>query len=129
MHGSSIALLLAAAIAWPSAIHAQGMSPAMADGSNAMGLQAAPVDKAMKQGMMKMRHDMAAAPTTGNPDHDFVAMMLPHHQGAVSMAEVELKYGHDPEMRTLARDIVGAQKREMAQMQAWQAAHPAAIRN
>jgi uncharacterized protein (DUF305 family) len=70
-------------------------------------------------GMAKMDHDMAAAPMTGNVDHDFASMMIPHHQGAIDMAEVELKSGHDPEMRRLAEDIIKAQKIEIAQMHTW----------
>jgi uncharacterized protein (DUF305 family) len=73
----------------------------------------------MNSGMTKMNHDMAAAPMNGNPDHDFVTMMIPHHQGAVDMAKVELKYGHDPKMRKLAKEIIAAQDKEIAFMEAW----------
>jgi uncharacterized protein (DUF305 family) len=57
--------------------------------------------------------------TTGNPDHDFVMMMIPHHQGAVDMAEVVLKYGSDPEIRALAEAIIKAQKEEITMMRLW----------
>jgi uncharacterized protein (DUF305 family) len=81
-------------------------------------------DKAMMAGMSKMQQDMAAVPMTGDPDKDFVAMMLPHHWGAIEMAKVELQYGKDPEMRRLARAIIDNQDKERAQMLAWQARHP-----
>lgn len=60
---------------------------------------------------------------SGDADRDFVAGMLPHHQGAVDMAKVELRYGKDPEMRRLAESIVEAQDKEIGQMHAWQAKH------
>jgi uncharacterized protein (DUF305 family) len=82
-------------------------------------------DRDMMAGMETMNHDMSAAPMTGDADRDFVAMMIPHHQGAVAMAETELRYGKDPAMRRLATDIVAAQKKEIAMMQRWQAVHPA----
>lgn len=82
-----------------------------------------PADEAMMSGMEKMSHAMKAVPMTGNPDHDFVAMMIPHHQGAIDMARVELKYGKDPAMRRLARGIVAAQEKEIKEMRAWQARH------
>ncbi len=68
-------------------------------------------------------HMMAGmdAPPTGDPDRDFVAGMLPHHQGAINMAKVELQYGHDPALKKLARDIVAAQTKEIAFMRRWQA--------
>jgi len=60
-----------------------------------------------------------AVPLTGDADVDFLAGMIPHHQGAVDMAEVVLKYGKDPKVKKLAQDIVAAQKKEIAIMQAW----------
>lgn len=74
--------------------------------------------------MATMGHAMADAQRTGDPDRDFVAMMLPHHQGAVDMAKVELRYGHDPVLRRLARNIVAAQDREIELMRHWQTTHP-----
>ncbi|MET3217276.1 UNVERIFIED_ORG: uncharacterized protein (DUF305 family) [Burkholderia territorii] len=51
---------------------------------------------------------------------DFVAHMAPHHQGAIDMAQVELKYGKDPTLRQLASRIVAAQRDEIALMERWQ---------
>lgn len=81
-------------------------------------------DQDMKAGMEKMNHDMGSAPMTGDPDHDFVAMMIPHHQGAIDMAQVELRHGKDPALRRLANDIVAAQNKEIAMMKRWQSTHP-----
>jgi uncharacterized protein (DUF305 family) len=88
-----------------------------------MNHRANPADQDFAAGMTKMNDAMAAAPMAGNPDGDFVGMMIPHHQGAVAMAETELKYGKDPELRQMARDIIAAQDKEIAQMKHWQAAH------
>ena len=78
--------------------------------------------QAFKAADDKMMQDMAM-PMTGDTDRDFVAGMIPHHAGAIDMAEIELKYGKDPKLRTLARNIIAAQKKEIAEMKAWQAAH------
>ncbi len=56
---------------------------------------------------------------TGAADADFVKGMIPHHKGAVAMAQVELKYGKDKTMRKLATDIIAAQTSEIAFMQKW----------
>jgi len=50
-------------------------------------------------------------------------MMIPHHQGAIDMAEVELKYGKDPALRKMAEDIIAAQKKEIEDFKAWQKKH------
>ena len=75
------------------------------------------------QGMNQMHQDMMAAAQYKDPDVAFAAGMLPHHIGAVKMAEVELKYGKNPEMRKLAEDIINAQQAEIEQMQKWLKAH------
>ena len=77
----------------------------------------------LMQGMNQMNQDMMAAAQYKDPDVAFAAGMLPHHIGAVKMAEVELKYGKDPEMRKLAEDIINAQQAEIEQMQKWLEAH------
>jgi uncharacterized protein (DUF305 family) len=84
-----------------------------------------PADKAMMAGMKKMQNEMMAAPVSGNTDKDFVAMMIPHHEGAIEMAQVELQYGKDPELRKMATAIITAQNKEIAEMTKWQAGHGA----
>lgn len=64
-------------------------------------------------------HKAMELPLTGNLDADFVRSMIPHHQGAIDLAEVTLKNSSDPQIRTLARNIVGAQRREIAFMRSW----------
>ena len=79
---------------------------------------ASPADKANAAAMDKMMKAMDAKPT-GDPDKDFVIMMMPHHQGAIDMANVELQYGKDPMLLDLAKGIVAAQEREIAEMKDW----------
>jgi len=82
-------------------------------------------EPSMMESMDKMNKAMSSAPMTGDADHDFVVMMLPHHQGAVDMAKFELAHGKDPALQKLAREIVAAQDKEIAFMKGWLAKHPA----
>lgn len=65
--------------------------------------------------MTKMMNDMAAKPT-GDIDRDFVAMMSPHHQGAIDMAVIELRYGKNEQLRRIAQEIIVDQMQEIAAM-------------
>jgi uncharacterized protein (DUF305 family) len=65
--------------------------------------------------MNKMMADMAIKPS-GDVDRDFVEMMVPHHQGAIDMAQAELKYGHNEQLRRLAQQIVATQQHEISVM-------------
>lgn len=70
----------------------------------------------------KMMEDMTAMKSTGDPDMDFAMMMMPHHQGAIDMAEVQLKYGKDPTLKEMARKIIEAQKAEIEEFEKWRSA-------
>jgi uncharacterized protein (DUF305 family) len=65
--------------------------------------------------MSKMMIDMGITPT-GDIDQDFVAMMVPHHQGAIDMATTELRYGHNKQLRRMAQEIIVTQQQEIVAM-------------
>ena len=71
----------------------------------------------MMQAMDRMNSGVAAARPTGDPDRDFAALMIPHHQGAIDMAKVELIYGRDPILRRLAQGIIVEQQQEIELME------------
>jgi uncharacterized protein (DUF305 family) len=73
----------------------------------------------MAESMNSMDNGMKSAPMNGNIDHDFVTMMMPHHQGAIDMAKAELIYGKDPVTRRLAVEIIVDQQSEIQAMQLW----------
>src|SRR4029077_13626785 len=65
--------------------------------------------------MTKMMIDMGIRPS-GDVDTDFVAMMVPHHQGAIDMALAVLRHGRNPQIRRLAQEIIVTQQQEIAVM-------------
>lgn len=86
----------------------------------------APAAGSSKANQIAMNTMMAAMMVTytGDADVDFVTGMIPHHQGAIDMAKVELQFGKDQTMKKLATDIVNAQQSEITFMQDWLKKHP-----
>jgi len=95
--------------------HARGTIPVqyVADRSNYSGVQSFQSENDIA--MNKMMADMTVKPT-GDVDRDFVAMMVPHHQGAIDMAKAFLRYGHNEQLRRMAQEIVVTQQQEIVAM-------------
>src|ERR1700733_887809 len=75
----------------------------------------APFLKENEAAMAKMMAAMAVTPS-GDVDRDFVATMVPHHQGAIEMTQAELRYGHNEQLRRIAQEIIVDQTQEIAVM-------------
>jgi uncharacterized protein (DUF305 family) len=108
---TSMLVTFIAGIAFAQSIH-QG-DPTSEQGNSADSTFASQ----MMEAMDRMNSGMATARPTGDPDRDFAAMMIPHHQGAIDMAKVELIYGRDPILRRLAQGIIVEQQQEIELMQ------------
>lgn len=67
----------------------------------------------MDESMARMMGDMHGPGYTGDADVDFLAMMIPHHAGAVAMARLVLQHGRDPATRQLAEEIIAGQTIEI----------------
>lgn len=89
----------------------------------AMPMETAKTDSAasqdMHKSMMSGMDAMNKMPMSGNTDKDFAMMMKVHHQQALDMAAVELASGKSPEMKKMAKNIITAQKKEIAQFDKW----------
>jgi hypothetical protein len=81
-------------------------------------------DQLLGDSMSVMHKGTHSAPHTGNPDRDFVTMMIPHHQGAIDMAKAILLYGKDEQLKRLAQEIIADQQNEVQLMQLWLSKHP-----
>jgi uncharacterized protein (DUF305 family) len=105
----------AASLAWiqaPSSTVAEGQPHTEARGQLAA---EAPYLAENDAAMTRMMGGMAVKPT-GDVDRDFVAMMVPHHQGAIDMAMAVLRHGHNEQVRRLAQEIIVTQQEEIAAM-------------
>ena len=97
-----------------SALYAQPAPVMQGDMKKPMPMMDMKQGTEMKPMMTDMQDKMTAMKPTGNTDTDFAMMMRVHHQSAVTMAEAELQNGKDPQMRAMAKDIIIAQKKEIA---------------
>jgi hypothetical protein len=95
--------------------HSHGGAPATGATAAAQGTAQA----AYLASMQRMHADMEAGVRNPDPDEAFVRGMIPHHQAAIEMAQIQLKFGKDPQQRHLAQEIIDAQTREIAEMNAW----------
>jgi uncharacterized protein (DUF305 family) len=109
--GVALTLCIAVGVAAHAQSHGHGDASDTAVSADAM------FASQMMQAMERMDVGMMAAKPTGDPDRDFAAMMIPHHQGAVDMAKVQLIYGRDPVLRRLAQAIIVEQQQEIELMQ------------
>jgi len=73
----------------------------------------------MKQSMMSGMDSMQKMQMSGDTDKDFAMMMKIHHQGAVDMSQMELVHGKSPAMKSMAKKIIAAQKKEIAEFDRW----------
>ncbi len=107
------------ALAAVSGANAQTAKPPMSQASmphaEMKGAMAGDMKKSMMAGMEKMNQ----MPMSGNIDKDFAMMMKIHHQGALDMAEMELAQGKSAEMKAMAKKIIAAQKKEIAEFDKW----------
>jgi uncharacterized protein (DUF305 family) len=115
-------LLAATLLMAPVAVLAQSMKMPGATPDAAPVANEPPSTTGYRDAMNRMGQGMSIT-YSGNADRDFVAGMIAHHQGAIDMARVELKYGKVPQIRKLARDIIAAQEKEIAFMKSWQVKH------
>ncbi len=98
--------------------HQGGADPHAHSVSGAQGTTASPSTAAFLAANEKMHRDMDIQ-FTGDPDRDFAAAMIPHHEDAIAMARIELQYGRDPEMRRVAETVIREQEREIAELRAF----------
>ena len=77
----------------------------------------------MHGSMMGMMKNMESMKMTGDADHDFAMMMKIHHQGAIDMAQMELKSGKDASLKAMAKKIIAAQQKEIKEFDQWLAKH------
>ena len=106
------------------AAHAQMKESMPAMQGNMAASSAMPGGGMDMKGMMKnMSGKMASMPMSGHPDVDFAMMMRIHHQGVIDMANAELSSGKDAQMKKMAKSIIAAQKKEIAQFDAYLTKH------
>jgi hypothetical protein len=111
---AALGACLLIAFVLPSHLFAQEVHPASQPAAAAATDETAFL-KANDDAMTRMMNGMTIKPS-GDIDRDFVAMMNPHHQGAIDMAIIELRYGKNEQLRRIAQEIIVDQTQEIAAM-------------
>jgi len=111
------------------AIMASGASPSFAQGGHGasmsdMGMKnMGPLQKASIEAMDKMNKAMMQGMMASDADVAWICAMIPHHQGAVAMAQVGLKNGDDAEAKKIAEKTVREQEKSIAELKSWLERH------
>ncbi len=100
-------------------LHAPLLSVQAASSMNALSGNMSAADMQMQEVMSRMNDSMKNMRMSGDTDRDFMKMMIPHHQSAIGMARIELRYGHRRQLKSLARNIISSQGREIGEMRAF----------
>ena len=104
---AALGIAAAGCVATPPPVHDHSAIPVAA---------ATPFQRDMRAGMARMMQNMHSPGYSGDADADFLAMMIPHHAGAVDMARLVLQHGRDPATRQLAEEIIATQTVEIESM-------------
>ncbi|MBY5837937.1 DUF305 domain-containing protein [Rhizobium leguminosarum] len=108
-------------LAYPEKCKSEDMDMSKADmasGGMPMG-DMTDYQKASMDGMKGMHMNMMQGMMKKDADVSFVCGMIAHHMGAISMSEVELKYGDNEEAKQMAQKVIEAQKKEIEEMSKW----------
>jgi uncharacterized protein (DUF305 family) len=114
--GPAAVIALAGALLLPLANAQTSAKSSLMQGGMATSSPMAASGMDMKTMMKDMNDKMSSVQTSGNADVDFAVMMRIHHKGAIDMAKAELRDGKDVQMRGMAKGIIAAQEREIAQL-------------
>jgi uncharacterized protein (DUF305 family) len=118
--GLRVAAALASATALIAVTTSAGSAhaPMLVAGAASMGSTSAAESAFLQENARAMSRMMAAMAIkpSGDVDRDFVAAMIPHHQGAIDMAQAVLRHGRNEQLRRIAQEIIVDQTQEIAAM-------------
>jgi uncharacterized protein (DUF305 family) len=115
----TVVMIIGMLSAGPAAFAQQGGGHGHPADKSEAGMPAAPSKAGFYVDIVEQMHKDMDIDLTGDPDVDFVKLMIPHHQSAIEMAKLVLEYGQDPEIRAIAEDVIREQEREIAELRQW----------